>query len=248
MRGWRGGVATALQAQLLAAGALAGASVPGLAEDYVAPEAQGLPPDKVAVLLWRDDVSVEIPAIDGVAIDAEGTPWRWSGRAVLVPGRHRITVRGGHGGSAMRCGTWSSNEATFVASLRAGHAYAAHSDKSSLTCEVYLWIEDASLDVVVAGRPPPGDVLKLRRSAQVLGAQLIEDTFAALEARAAAGDSDALYRLGIWHLLGDEPLPASDPAKARAYLARAAAAGEEGAATLLRRLDSRPSAAAGAPP
>jgi hypothetical protein len=207
-----------------------------MAEDYVQPEAEALPPDKVAVLLWRDDVSVEIPSIDGVAIDAEGTAWRHSRRAVLVPGRHAITVRGGHGGSPMRCGSWSSRDETFVSSLRAGHGYAARSDKSSLTCEIYLWLEDTSLDIVVAGRPPPGDVLKLRRSAQVVGAQLVEDTFATLEARAGAGDIEALYRLGVWHLLGDEPLPASDLAKARAYLSRAAAAGLSDADELLGRI------------
>ena len=60
-----------------------------LAEDYVEPAARDLAADERAVLRWPCCVTVCVPSIDDVPIEASGSPFAGSGRAVLTPGRHR---------------------------------------------------------------------------------------------------------------------------------------------------------------
>src|SRR4051794_40924526 len=88
------------------------AALPCHAEDYIQPGAAGLSPAAVAVLEWRNDLSVDVPRIDDTGIDAVGSRWSGSGPAVLLPGRHEVALVGVHGGSPLKCGMFSKLSAT----------------------------------------------------------------------------------------------------------------------------------------
>jgi len=207
-----------------------------LAEDYVEPAARDLPAEQVAVLRWPCCVTVRVPSIDDVPIDASGSPFAGSGRAVLTPGPHRVVFEATHGGSVAHCGMSTTRRFTLDLDLGPGRSYLAQSQKRSVDCSVYLWVEDEASPEILAGEPPPGDPGRLLASLEARSARLVDETFAATRAAAEAGEPAALLRLGIWHLLGDAPLAAADPAAARSWLTRAARAGVAEATPLLERI------------
>ena len=212
------------------------AATAALAEDYVEPAARDLPPDVRAVLRWPCCFTVSVPSIDGVPIDALGSPYAGSGRAVLTPGRHEVVFEATHGGSVAHCGMYTTRRFTLELDLGPGRSYLAQSQKRSIDCSVYLWVEDEASPEILAGEPPPGDPGRLLASLEARSARLLDETFKATRAAAEAGEPAALLRLGIWHLLGDAPLAAADPAAARSWLTQAAGAGVAEATPLLERL------------
>jgi hypothetical protein len=206
------------------------------AEDYVEPAARDLAADERAVLRWPWRFAVSVPSIDGVPIDASGSPYAGSGRAVLAPGRHEVVFEATHGGSVAHCGMYTTRRFTLDLDLGPGRSYLAQSQKRSIDCSVYLWVEDEASPEILAGEPPPGDPGRLLASLEARSARLLDETFAATRAAAEAGEPAALLRFGIWQLLGDAPLAAADPAAARSWLTRAARAGVAEATPLLERI------------
>jgi len=207
-----------------------------LAEDYVEPAARDLAADERAVLRWPCCVTVRVPSIDDVPIDASGSPFAGSGRAVLTPGPHRVVFEATHGGSVAHCGMYTTRRVTLDLDLGPGRSYLVKSQKRSVDCSVFLWVEDEASPEILAGEPPPGDPGRLVASLAARAERLMAERFRGTVAAAEAGDVDALLRLGIWHLLGDAPLIAADPTTARRWLTRAAAGGADEAAELLERI------------
>lgn len=206
------------------------------AEDYVDPEAAGLPPDAVAVLRWPD-IAISIATIDGTPIDQSGSAYAGARRAVLAPGLHTAVFETMHGGSVMHCGAFTSHTFPLPLELAAGRRYLARSTKRSSDCSVYLWVEDEASPEIVGGTPPPGDPARLIASMEAQSIRLVEARYEAVTAAAEAGDAAAQFRLGLWHLLGDLPLRAADPTTARSWLERAGARGIAEADALLARID-----------
>ncbi len=224
-------LAAALVAIVLCAGS-------ALAEDYVEPAARDLAADERAVLRWPCCFTVSVPSIDGVPIDASGSPYAGAGRAVLAPGRHRVVFEATHGGSVAHCGAFTTRRFTLELDLGPGRSYLAQSQKRSVDCSVFLWVEDEASPEILAGEPPPGDPGRLLASLEARTERLLHERFRQTVTAAEAGDGDALLRLGIWHLLGDAPLITADPSTAQRWLARAAAGGAVEAAELLERIDA----------
>lgn len=215
------------------------------AEDYVDPAAAGLPPEAVAVLRWPD-VRISLIRLDDNLIDAPGSPYAWSRRAVLAPGKHSVHVRVEHGGSVMHCGmSTRGNLTSGNLELAAGRSYLVRTAKRSTDCSIFIWIEDETSPEIVAGSPPPGDPGRLVASIEARSGRLVDERFAALTAAAEAGDAEAQYRLGLWHLLGDLPLRAADVATAKRWLAAASADDVAEATRVLERVAAVDQAGAG---
>jgi hypothetical protein len=212
------------------------AATAALAEDYVEPAARDLPLNVRALLRWPCCFTVSVPSIDGVPIDTPGSPFAGSGRAVLAPGRHRVVFEATHGGSVAHCGAYTKRRFTLELEPGPGRSYLAKSQKRSRDCRVFLWVEDEASPEILAGAPPPGDPGRLLASLEARSERLLHERFQGTVAAADAGEVDALLQLGIWYLLGDAPLLASDPAAAEPWLERAAAGGAEEAARLLQRI------------
>ena len=62
------------------------------------------------------------------------------------------------------------------------------------------------------------------------------DTFFSTLGRAEDGDAGAQYRMGVWHLDGDNRLVSEDKEKAAEWLAKAAEQGHEKAKKVLERM------------
>lgn len=218
------------------------------AEDYVQPEAAGLGREAVAVVAWGGFSAIEVIAIDDVAITARDSPYAGSRLAVLLPGRHNIRAVASHGGSPMRCGISSSRSGVLLAKLQPGATYDIRTDKSSVTCAIYLWLEDRATKEPIAGNIPAGDTARALALAETQAATVVEKAYDDLRAKAEAGDAAAMHRLALWHLVGDEPLAGADRVGARNWLERAGAAGDDSAATTLDRLAAVDAAIAGVVP
>jgi hypothetical protein len=192
------------------------------------PAADLAPEADLAMVDWRPPLQVVAGAEAAPALP----PLR------LPPGAHVFRFEVRDDAEAGWCGPDHASAGTLAGELAAGHRYRIASHVDDWNCAIAVWLEDTGTGELVDGTAPRSLGLTPRRP---LAPETVEPVgapgprFAALEARAAAGDATAAYELGLWYLTGDPPLTRSDRALAQQWLERAAA--EHAAArAMLQRL------------
>lgn len=168
-------------------------------------------------------------------IDGQAPSDAYRSRIELPAGTHRLAYEFGTATLAFGCHDRLTRGAARLR-LHAGHVYRIETDvKDGQDCHRIFWIEDTTTGEFVVGRPVHLAPERRIQHERARADRLMLERFEALEERAKA-DSAAQYRLALWYLLGDTPLPAPDAALARAWLTRAADAGSADATSLLRQL------------